>query len=442
MSEQSPAGRKTATPTVLDGTVHAIGSIAPKPQFRPLNRFYQRALSRASGRRVSERTVPVDILSPEVATSSFPWGKLSFIALVLIPALVVSLYFAFVASDQFVAETRFVVRLGLQDSSGKDGLASVLSAVKSSGGSSGGGTATEDAHVVTSYIQSRAIVDELQNKFDLRAIFARPEADFYARLKSNASIEDVVEYWRQMVGTYVDSMSGIVTVEVRAFRPDDAVLLVRNIGELSEKLVNDISQRARHDALRRATEEVQRAQGLMYAAIRDVEQYRNAEGLIDPVQTATETGKLLTKVLADQIATEGELFVANLSLARDSPAVRRLVNRIETLKQQASDLRAQLAGNRDETRNVAASLAKFEEVAIKQKMAETLYGLAEAGLDRARRQAEAQSVYLSVFVPPGLPQEYTYPKRLEYSIAISTALFVLWSIAALIWLSVEDHRLG
>jgi capsular polysaccharide transport system permease protein len=271
---------------------------------------------------------------------------------------------------------------------------------------------------------------------------ARPEADFYARLKSNASIEDVVEYWRQMVGTYVDSMSGIVTVEVRAFRPDDAVLLVRNIGELSEKLVNDISQRARHDALRRATEEVQRAQGLMYAAIRDVEQYRNAEGLIDPVQTATETGKLLTKVLADQIATEGELFVANLSLARDSPAVRRLVNRIETLKQQASDLRAQLAGNRDETRNVAASLAKFEEVAIKQKMAETLYGLAEAGLDRARRQAEAQSVYLSVFVPPGLPQEYTYPKRLEYSIAISTALFVLWSIAALIWLSVEDHRLG
>jgi capsular polysaccharide transport system permease protein len=443
MSEQIPAGRKTATTTVLEGTVQTIAPISPK-QFRPLTRFYQRALSRASSRRVAARPVSVDVLSPEVATSSFPWGKLSFIALVLIPALAVSLYFAFIASDQFVAEARFVVRLGPQDTSAKDGLASVLSAVKGggAGGGSGGTTATEDAHVVTSYIQSRAIVDELQNKFDLRAIFARPEADFYARLKSNASIEDVVEYWRQMVGTYVDSMSGIVTVEVRAFRPDDAVLLVRNIGELSEKLVNDISQRARHDALRRATEEVQRAQGLMYAAIRDVEQYRNAEGLIDPVQTATETGKLLTKVLADQIATEGELFVANLSLARDSPAVRRLVNRIETLKQQASDLRAQLAGNRDETRNVAASLAKFEEVAIKQKMAETLYGLAEAGLDRARRQAEAQSVYLSVFVPPGLPQEYTYPKRLEYSIAISTALFVLWSIAALIWLSVEDHRLG
>jgi capsular polysaccharide transport system permease protein len=46
-----------------------------------------------------------------------------------------------------------------------------------------------------------------------------------------------------MVSTYVESMSGIVTVEARAFRPDDAVLLVRTIGQLSEKLVNDISTR-------------------------------------------------------------------------------------------------------------------------------------------------------------------------------------------------------
>jgi capsular polysaccharide transport system permease protein len=92
--------------------------------------------------------------------------------------------------------------------------------------------------------------------------------------------------------------------------------------------------------------------------------------------------------------------------------------------------------------NVAASLAKFRRGRDQAEDGETLYTLAEAGLDRARRQAEAQSVYLSVFVPPGLPQEYTYPKRFEYSISIATALFVLWSIGALIWLSVEDHRLG
>jgi capsular polysaccharide transport system permease protein len=442
MSEHYPAARKERTSAVLDGTERTVHSVHSKTHLRPLTRFYQRAVSLAPGRRLTQRAVPIDVFSPEARTSSFPFGKLSFIACVLIPALAVSLYFAFIASDQFVAEARFVVRLGPQDSSAKDGLSSVLSAVKGGVAGSAGTGASEDAHVVTSYVQSRAIVDDVQKNVDLRAIFTRPEADYYARLKSNASIEELVEYWRGMVGTYIDSMSGIVTVQVRAFRPDDAVLIVKTIGELSEKLVNDISRRARQDALRRATEEVERAQSLVYGAIRELEAFRNAEGLIDPVQTATETGRLLTKVLAEQIAAQGELFVANRSLAPDSPAIRRLTSRIEALRQQTADLRAQLAGNRDETRNVAASLARFEEVAIKQKMAETLYSLAEAGLDRARRQAEAQSVYLSVFVQPGLPQEYSYPKRFEYSIAIAIALFVLWSIAALIWLSIEDHRLG
>jgi hypothetical protein len=55
-------------------------------------------------------------------------------------------------------------------------------------------------------------------------------------------------------------------------------------------------------------------------------------------------------VLADQIAAEGELFVASRSLAPESANVRRVTTRIEALKQQAADLRAQLAGNREETR--------------------------------------------------------------------------------------------
>lgn len=447
MPEHVTTGRKAAS-AVLEGTAHPIA--LRDGAAKPLGGLYRRALARAAGTRLTRAAEPVDVFSPEPALSRFPLGKLTFALFVAIPSLLVVLYFAFAASDQFVAETRFVVRQGPQDSSSdKSAIASMLSSVgKGGSGSSGGGgvsnggSSTEDAHVVTSYIQSRGIVDDMLKTVDLRAVFTRPEADFYARLKADATIEELVEYWRRMVTTYVDSMSGIVTVEARAFRPDDAVLIVRTIGALSEKLVNEISTRARQDALRRAVEEVERAQKLMYEAIRDMEQYRNAEGMIDPVQTATETGKLLTKVLTEQLTAEAELFVAARSLASDSPAVRRLTNRVDTARRQVADLRAQLAGNQEEARNVATSLAKYEEVAVKQKMAETLYGMAETGMDRARRNAEAQSVYLSVFVPPGLPQEYTYPKRVEYSLAISAALFVFWSIASLIWLSVEDHRLG
>lgn len=449
MAEELPPARTTAMAGVVDGTVQLVSSAARTEPSRQTARFRLAALGRLAGKRTgrapetADRYGLEDTYGSEPATSRFPLGKLSLLVCVIIPALVVGLYFAFIASNQFVAEARFVVRLGSESTTSRGGLAFALPGLQGAeSGVSGRTSSTEDAHVVTSYIQSRAIVDQIQKSVDLRSLFGRPEADFYARLRTDAPIEELVSYWRSMVSTYVDSMSGIVTVEARAFRPDDAVLLVRIIGELSENLVNDISRRARQDALRRAGEEVERAQALLYEAIRDVERYRNAEGLIDPVQTATETGKILTKVLADQVAVEGELFVARRSLTPDSPAVRLLTSRSEALRQQASGLRAQLAGRREDARNVAASLSRFEEVATKQKMAETIYGFAESALDRARRAAEAQSVYLSVFVPPGRPDEYTYPKRLEYSVAVTAALLVFWAIGALIWLSVEDHRLG
>ena len=85
----------------------------------------------------------------------------------------------------------------------------------------------QNAYIVTSYIQSRAIVDNLNKTLNLREIFRRPEADFWARLKRNASIDELTDYWKTMVSTYIDAPSGIVTLQVRAFRPDDAVALAK-----------------------------------------------------------------------------------------------------------------------------------------------------------------------------------------------------------------------
>lgn len=405
-------------------------------------------------RSALKRVSSIDPYGDVETRPRLPIGWISFVLFVVVPSLAAGIYFAFIASDQFVAQTRFVVRQALQDGgSSASMLNMVMSSQRgSSGGSgggagsgaggSGGGASSEDAHVVTSYIRSRSMVDDLSKTVNLRELFRRPEADFYARLDRDATIDELTEYWERMVSGYVDATSGIVTVEVRAFRPDDAALLARSITQLSEKLVNDISERARQDTVRRSEDEVRRAQATMDSARKVMEAYRNSAGLIDPVQSAAETGKLLTKVLADELANENELFVASRSMTDDSSTVHRLKARIENLKFQADTLRDQLAGNRDAASNMAASLAKYEDVVVKQKMAETLYSLAESALNKARQRAEAQSIYLSVFVQPGTPEEYTHPKRVQLTIVICIGCFVMWSIGALIWASVEDHRIS
>ena len=104
-------------------------------------------------------------------------------------------------------------------------------------------------------------------------------------------------------------------------------------------------------------------------------------------------------------------------------------------------MKAQVAGNSPDTRNLAASLVRFEELEIKRVYAETMYGFARDGLDRARHNAERQTVYLTVFVPPALPQDFSYPFRTSFILLIFLGLFIAWATGGMICASVMDHRL-
>ncbi|HJQ57115.1 MAG TPA: capsule biosynthesis protein [Vineibacter sp.] len=401
-------------------------------------------------RRMLGRRPEADVVSPlelpiAMPARRPPWAMISFIACVVLPGVATVLYLAFIASDQYIAETRAVVRAveqeALPSSSTSTGTSSSGSGSSSGPGSSTAyATTTPNAYIVTNYIRSRAMVDALGKTLDLRAIFRRPEADFWARLESDASVEDLVDHWKRVVTTYVDGPSGIVTIKIRAFRRDDALELTQAVVKLSEQLVNEISERARRDSMRFAEQEVRRGDARVRAALLELRRYRDEAGLIDPVKAADETSKLLMQLMAEKIRLESDLFVASRTLNRNAPSIQTLTSRVEIVELQIAKLKGQLTGESADARNVAASLARFEELEVQRQFSERLYTMAQDGLERARITAERQSVYFAVFVPPALPEESQFPRRVAYSFLVPLALMVLWSIVALIWASVLDHR--
>ena len=359
----------------------------------------------------------------------------SFIGCVLVPAFAATAYFAFIASNQYAAEARFAVR-ALEADLGDPASDSRGSNLNFSFIVSG-----QNAYIVTSYIRSRALVDDLNAKLDLREIFRRPEADFWARLNRDASIDELTEYWKSMVATYIDAPSGIVTLQVRAFRQDDALALGKAVMELSEMLVNRISDRARHDSMEMSEKEVRRTYTATQAALAELHHFRDSAGIIDPAQAASEISKLVAPLMAEKIRLESELFVASRDLDDSAPTIKALRSRLETTERQITELKSKLTRTDGAERTVSASLAKFEELELQRQSAEKLYSLAQADLDRARLRADRKSIYLTVFVPPSLPEESRYPRRIAFPILIFLALKVIWSILAMIVASVEDHRL-
>lgn len=369
----------------------------------------------------------------------------TFILFVIIPSLVSICYLIFFASDQYVAETKFALRTAQLDS-GKDSSSS--SSTQGNGRANGSSStsslglpaiAGQDSYIVAAYIRSPAIFRDLPPSLDVPGIFRRPEADFWARLPADASAERLTKYWGSMVSTYVESSSGVVTVSVSAFRRDDALRLAQEITSASERLVNQLSARARADAMTRAELEVRRSEGLVQAALADMRTFRDTEGVISPGSEASNTSTLLLNAMTDRIRLQSSLSTAEKVMSTDAPTLGPMRARLQAIDQQIEKLKSGLTGSRGD-KVISASISRYEQLELQRQFAEKLYLMAQEALERAREKAERQSVYLSVFVPPYMPEEAEYPKRLAYSLLFPIGFLILWGIGAMLAATVQDHR--
>jgi capsular polysaccharide transport system permease protein len=353
---------------------------------------------------------------------------ISLFGMVVVPAAVAGIYLAFMASDQYVAEARFAVRKSQLEMGQDNKLSSMLSSF-TSGGSSGG-LADQEAHIVANYLRSRAAVDDVSARLNVPAIFQRPEADFWARLKDKPTSEELVDYWRKMVTTYVDGPSGVVTVTARAFRAEDAKSLVQEFISTSEALVNRLSERSRQDAMRKAEIEVRKREAQVRQSLIDLRQYRDQEGFINPLAAATSTTKLLMEAMSDRIKLQSDYFVASRAMSQEAPTLQTLKSRLDSVDGQIDKLKAQLTTKSSEARSVSASLVRFEELELQRIFSEKMYTMSQDALERARLRAEQQTIYVAVFVPPFLPQEARFPERLSSTVLIAIGLLLIWGIAS------------
>lgn len=368
---------------------------------------------------------------------------LTFVAVVLLPAAFAGVYLFAFASDQFVAEARFAVR-NASANSGADGVTGEVGAMGGGAASllaGGPNLAGEDAQIIASYIHSRAAIEEVSRHIDVRAIFERPEADFWARLPAKASAEELTKYWNRMIGVYVETSSGIVQVSAATFRREDSLDLTKAILSASETLANSLNLKMQADQTRLAEDEVRRSEGNVRFALADLTAFRNSQHLIDPTESAQSTGKLLLQLMSDKIETEGKLYVMQRAQGANAPGITGIKARLDSINTHVAELQNQMAGDKQASKNMASTLARFEELELKKTFSEKMFEYSRVALERARQAAIRQSIYLAMIVPPSLPQDFTYPERFTVFFIVLLVAFMTWASGSVITASVLDHRL-
>ena len=117
-----------------------------------------------------------------------PW----LIATVVLPFLASALYFFLIASEQFVSESRFVIKAPNQRSGQISSFANLIQTTGLSAGQ-------EQAEQVIDFVRSRSALQKLATQFPVKSAYGNDSVDFISRFPrawEQDAFEDLYDYYR------------------------------------------------------------------------------------------------------------------------------------------------------------------------------------------------------------------------------------------------------
>ncbi|WP_172598907.1 lipopolysaccharide biosynthesis protein [Sphingobium sp. YG1] len=350
--------------------------------------------------------------------------------IVLLPTALVAIYYYAIAANQYQSEAHFVVRTSDTPAAAPSGLSQALTMV-------GGASSERDAMLVADYLESHDAVEALQSRIELSQRFRRPEADIVSRLWfTNPSPEQLQKYFKGKVDVNVSSETGITTLKVRSFRPEDSYRIIQELLKLSEGRVNTLNQRNYANAMTLSQRRVQEAETNLSQVQRQITQFRRSEQDFNPQVTGASRTSMVSEL-------QGQLAVARAQEASMAAVVKANSPQLVALRRRVAALSSQVAAETSKLSqgpgNVASGMGAYEGIKVRQEMAGKQLEIASASLQRAQDDARRQQLFVVPVVDPNMPVKALYPERTKTVITAFLALALIYGIGWLITAGVKEH---
>jgi capsular polysaccharide transport system permease protein len=355
---------------------------------------------------------------------------ISFVLFVILPSFLSAFYLYTRAADQYASYVGFSVRseTAASPTDVLGGLGSLVGVTSSS---------TSDTDILYKFIQSRDLVERVNENLDLREIWSKALDDPIFSYRGGGALEDLVKEWESKVRIYYDN--GMIDLRILAFDPVDAQNIAKAILDEGGTLINELNDIAREDALRYARSELDRSQELLRTARQNVSEFRNRYQLVDPtadVQSQIGVVTSLQQQLAEQLVSLGML---QSNAQSNDPRISQTDLRIQVIREQIEAEREKFGSNSDDVA-LSELVGQYEVLAVDRQFAETSYTAALASYESARAEAVRQSRYLASYIRPTLAQEAEFPQRTKLLLIIMGFLSIIWIIGSLVFYSLRDRR--
>lgn len=356
------------------------------------------------------------------------WWLLCFVT--LIPWLCILFYLEFKAQSRFVSRSDVVVKqVGQTTGVDSGGLGVLLGA---------NNVSIEDARYLKEYILSLDMIHQLDGPLKLKQHFQGNGEDPVFDLPTDATQEELLEFFKKNVSVDLDEQSSILTITTQGFTPEFAYKLNRAIIAESENFINRISQQLAKDQLSFAQSQLAEAQNKLAMTKKALFDYQNTNKIVDPEANLKALGTLIATLEANLSALRTEERTLLSYLNPNAPQVQSIRTQISALEKQVKQEKEKLTSPNKNKLNRQA--IQFESIKSEVEFSADLYKLSLASLEKARLEAVRKLKNLIIITSPQPAEEALYPRKAYVLFTSFVLLCMLYGFIKMVLSVIKDHR--
>ncbi|HDY91406.1 MAG TPA: lipopolysaccharide biosynthesis protein [Pseudoalteromonas sp.] len=326
-----------------------------------------------------------------------------------------------------------------------DGMATMDPSMALLSGLGVGGNSTADTEIAKAYIHSEDMLNYLQTHNNLKDHYQKG-GDVFSRLSSDASIEDLLNFYIDHTTIEIDEASGVIKILVQGFTPEFANTLTQAIVNRAEWYINSIGHQLADAQLQFIRLEHAKVEQRLRDAQKKTLAFQQKNNLLDPEAEGLALQQI-TYGLEGQIATKSaQLKGLRSTMTEKAPQVVVLASELSALKTQLELERDRLSTQqgtnniKNNGTSVSEVLAQFSDLKIELELALKGYTSSEVSLDKARIEAYRQLKYLVVVESATLPQDNKYPATLYNILLFAVLQLMLFGIGKIVLATVKELR--
>lgn len=349
---------------------------------------------------------------------------------VVLPTIVLAIYYGFIASDVYTSESKFVIRSPNQHS--VSGIGMVLQNI-------GFNASSDDSYLVRDYLSSRDAVQNLKAKLDIQTKYSAKSVDVVSRFGTikEPTFENFYEYFNKKIKVVYDPASSISSLQIEAYTAKDAQNINEELLKMSEEVINRINNNAKNDILVASEKEVQEAQEVSARAAEALAKYRVKNDVFNPEGQSAIVLQEISKLQDALIQTETQLTQAR-EITPENPQIKAMETRIKSLKKSIADKSKLVTGPSDIS--FSNRSVEYQRLQLEKELADKQLASAMATYEQSKNDFNKKQLYLERLAMPSLPDEATKPKRFKDTLSGFVFGLLLWGVVRLFVAGVREHN--